>query len=87
MKHRFLALCLAASLITFGTCLPGISAAQISKQEAAAIAESRFKGRIIAIKQKGEKDTLVYKVKILDSSGGMHIVIVNGQDGQIISAH
>jgi len=61
--------------------------AQTSKQQAASIAQSRFAGRVIAIKPDKDNGTEVYRVKILDKNGGLHVVVVSVQDGKILSAH
>lgn len=87
MKHSLFVAGLVISLVISGMALPGLAAAQISKQEAASIAKTQFKGRVIGVKAEGDENAPVYHVKILDKSGGIHLVIVNGQDGKIISAH
>lgn len=59
-------------------------AEDISKQQAASIAQSRYPGRVIDVKL---IDNNTYRVKVLDNNGGMHIVIVNKQSGNIESAN
>ena len=61
--------------------------AAISKSEAAAIAQQRFQGRVIAVKPVQKNSRSVYKVKILDKQGELHTVIINADTGAIISAH
>jgi len=61
--------------------------AEITKQQAANIAQSQFTGRVIAIKAETRNEAQVYNVRILDKSGGLHIVVINSLDGKIISAH
>jgi uncharacterized membrane protein YkoI len=61
--------------------------ADISKQEAASIAQTRFTGRVIGIQPGEQNGTQVYRVKVLDKSGGLHLVIIDRQNGKIISAH
>ena len=84
MKRKLLIISLLTSLF-FGLLTPAI--AQISKQDAASIAQSRFNGRVIAVKPEEQKGTLIYRVKVLDNNGGMHIVVIDGQSGKILSAH
>ncbi len=59
-------------------------AEEISKQQAAKIAQSRYPGRVINVKLVNNS---VYQVKVLDEKGGMHIVIVNKQSGNVESAN
>ena len=84
MKHFLLSMPL---LLMFGFAPMTVEAAQISNQQAAAIAQSRFDGRVIAVEEETRNDTPIYKVKVLDQRGGMHIVIIDGNSGQILSAH
>ena len=60
--------------------------AEITKQQAASIAQSQFAGRVIAIKAETHNGAQVYNVRVLDKSGGLHIVVINSQDGKIISS-
>lgn len=84
MKDKILIISLVTSLFLG---LVAHVAAQISKQDAASIAQSRFNGRVIAVKPEDQKGTLIYRVKVLDTNGGMHIVVIDGQSGKILSAH
>ncbi len=59
-------------------------AENISKQQAAKIATSRYPGRVIDVKPLNDS---AYRVKVLDKDGSMHIVIVNKQSGNIESAN
>jgi len=52
-------------------------AEEITKQQAAAIAQSKHPGRVIDVKNSENS----YRVKVLDKKGGMHIVIVDKQTG------
>lgn len=61
--------------------------ATVDKQAAAQIAMQRFTGKLVSVDQEQRKETPVYRVKILDSHGGLHTVIIHGQTGDIISAH
>lgn len=85
MKKFLLSLALLM-MLGFGNATP-VEAEQISSQQAAAIAQARFEGRVIAVEQESQDDTLIYKVKVLDRHGGMHIVIIDANSGQILSAH
>jgi len=85
MKRFLLSCCLIITL-AFSAAVHA-EASQISSQQAAAIAQSRFQGRVIAVEQESRGDTSIFKVKVLDRRGGMHIVIIDGASGQIISAH
>jgi uncharacterized membrane protein YkoI len=59
----------------------------ISKSQAASIATSRYPGKIINVTLSNSSSAPVYRVKVLDNKGGMHIVTIDGNNGQIISAH
>ena len=59
----------------------------ISKSQAAGIATSQYPGKIINVSLSGNDSTPVYRVKVLDSKGGMHIVTIDGNNGKILSAH
>ena len=71
----------------FFVSVPMSYAAGISKQEAASIAKSQYPGRVIDVKPITRKGSAAYRVKILDKSGGMHIVIINKASGNVLSAH
>ena len=66
------------------TAPPKLLAGEISKQQAAKIAQSRYPGRVINVKLVNNS---AYQVKVLDKKGGMHIVIVNKQSGNVESAN
>lgn len=86
MHKTFVLICLCLSLL-LAAHMPLASAAQITKQQAANIANSQFQGRIIAVDETKQDGAAVYRVKVLDKSGGMHTVIVDMQTGNVISAH
>lgn len=69
--------------------LPGLAAEAptISKQDAAVTAMQQIPGKVISVSVEQQRNTPVYRVKVLDEHGGMHTVIVHGQTGDIISAH
>jgi len=85
MKQFLLLTSLIASLLLSGSATS--LAAGINKQKAASIAKSRYQGRVIDVKQVRKNSGSAFRVKILDKKGGMHIVVVNQQNGNIISAH
>lgn len=66
---------------------PGISIAQVSEQQAANIAVKHRPGRVLAIAPESQNDTTIYRVKILDNKGGIHIIVVDGKTGSVLSAH
>lgn len=84
MHRFFLYLSLIGALLfaAVGNC-----AAAVSKQQAVAIAKSRFQGRVIAVIASKQNNTDVYRVKVLDKQGGMHTVVIDYKTGQILSAH
>lgn len=59
----------------------------ISKSQAASIAASQYPGKIINVSLSNQDSTPVYRVKVLDSKGGMHIVTIDGNNGNVLSAH
>lgn len=59
----------------------------VSKQQAATIAKTRFKGRVIAVDEGKKEKKPVYRVKVLDKKGGMHTVVIDHKTGQVIAAH
>ena len=83
---RFLVLT-GLSVWLFCCVIPASRAADISEQQAASIAQSQYPGRVIDVKPARSAGTVVYRVKVLDASGGMHIVIIDKQNGNVISAH
>ncbi len=68
---------------------PNLALAQpaVSKSQAASIATSRIPGKVINVGLSEQGNQPVYRVKVLDNKGGMHIVTIDGNSGQIISAH
>jgi uncharacterized membrane protein YkoI len=85
MRRLVKILVLLAGLLAFLAAAP--VHADISKQEAASIAQTRFSGRVIGIQADDQNGTAVYRVKVLDKSGGLHLVVIDRQNGNIISAH
>jgi uncharacterized membrane protein YkoI len=59
----------------------------ISKSQAASIAAAQYPGKIINVSLSNQDSTPVYRVKVLDSKGGMHIVTIDGSNGNVLSAH
>ncbi len=86
MKKFILSLSLVCSLLVSA---PSLTLAEpaVSKSQAASIASSRYPGKIINVTLAGNESSPVYRVKILDDKGGMHIIIVDGNNGKILSAH
>jgi uncharacterized membrane protein YkoI len=82
--HKSISLLLALSLLVP---VHGLAAEQISKQQAASIAKSRFKGRVIAVDETSQDSTPVYRVRVLDKKGGMHTIVIDHKTGKILSAH
>ena len=72
---------------SFFTAMPDSYAAGISKQEAASIAKSQYPGRVIDVKLITRGDAKAFRVKVLDKSGGMHIVIISKASGDVLSSH
>ena len=67
--------------------IPSSYAAGVSKQQAASIAQNEYPGRVIDVKLIKQEGDLAYRIKVLDRSGGMHIVIVKKATGEVLSAH
>ncbi len=61
--------------------------ASISKQQAASIARTQYPGKIIDVRLIKSGEQPIYRVKVLDKKGGLHIVTIHGQTGNVISAH
>ncbi|MBY0475589.1 MAG: PepSY domain-containing protein [Nitrosomonas sp.] len=59
------------------------TASEITEQKAITIAQQHFKGRVLAINQVGH----TYRIKILSDHGTVHTVLINAQDGSVISTH
>ena len=52
----------------------------IDEQKAISIAQQHFKGRVLAINHSGN----IYRVKILNSQGIIHIILIDAANGTII---
>jgi uncharacterized membrane protein YkoI len=59
----------------------GDSAGIISEQQAIAIAQQHFRGRVLAISRSGD----LYRIKILSDQGAIHSVLINAQSGAVVS--
>ncbi|WP_295625699.1 PepSY domain-containing protein [uncultured Nitrosomonas sp.] len=57
------------------------TASEITEQKAITIAQQHFKGRVLAINQINH----TYRIKILSDQGIVHTVLINAQDGSVIS--
>lgn len=55
----------------------------ISEQAAAAIAQQKINGRVLAIRRIDN----FYRIKILSNHSTVHIVVVNAINGKIMSSH
>lgn len=55
----------------------------INEEKAIRIVKMHIKGRVLAINLFDQ----IYRIKVLDHQGSMHIVQVNALDGAIISIH
>ncbi len=86
MKQLPIVLVLLACL-SISTSVSAATAYTIEKQTAANLAMQRFAGKLVSVDPEQRKDIPVYRVKILDTHGGLHTVIIHGQTGDIISAH
>lgn len=53
----------------------------ISKQQAVAIAQQHYPGRVLAVKLKDK----VYRIKTLNESGEVRIISIDAETGKIIS--
>ena len=85
MHKSFLLVSLLTTMLVLGHA--PIAAAEVTKQQAASIAKSQFQGRIITVDESKQNDAAVYRVKVLDTGGGMHTVVIDKQSGNVISAH
>jgi uncharacterized membrane protein YkoI len=56
---------------------------EISEQAAAAIAQQKINGRVLAIRRVDN----FYRIKILSNHSTVHIVVVNAINGKIMSSH
>ena len=49
--------------------------------------EKPQEGKVIAVDESKQDSTPVFRVKVLDTKGGLHTVIIDHQTGNVISAH
>lgn len=59
--------------------------ARISAAQAAALVEQRYGGKVMGVQTRQSGGGVVYSVKILQSSGHMRTVNVDGQSGAILN--
>lgn len=59
--------------------------ARISASQAAQIVEQRYGGRVMNVQTRQGNGGIIYSVKILQSSGHMRTVNVDGQSGAILN--
>jgi uncharacterized membrane protein YkoI len=81
-----LVLIASVTLSLFFVSLSGAYADGVSKQKAAHIAQGEYPGRVIDVKLMKQNGQLAYRVKVLDKSGSMHIVIVSQATGDVLSS-
>jgi uncharacterized membrane protein YkoI len=53
----------------------------ISKQQAVSIAQQAYPGRVLAVK----RDGTVFRVKTLSTSGEVRIILIDANNGKVIS--
>ena len=58
---------------------------RISSARAAAIVQQRYGGKVMNVSARQSGGTVIYRVKILQSSGHMRTVSVNGETGAILN--
>jgi uncharacterized membrane protein YkoI len=58
---------------------------RISPAQAAAIAQKRHGGKVMNVNAQQSGGTVVYRVRILQDSGHMRTVTVNGETGAILN--
>ena len=59
--------------------------ADIGKKQAVSIAQSVQPGRVLAVKLAQQNGTPVYRVKTLSASGDVHIIVIDAENGNVIS--
>lgn len=57
--------------------------AEISQQQAVAIAQRHVPGRLLSVQRSADN----YRVKILSSKGTVHVVTVDARNGTVIATH
>jgi len=73
---------LLALALTFSFNVPLHGASEsISKEQAVSIAQQAYPGRVLAVRREGA----VYRVKTLNDSGEVRIILVDAYSGKVIS--
>lgn len=84
MKHPALAAIITLFFLSAAVqASPGKEQTEISQQEAVAITQHSYPGRILNVKRNGG----VYKVKVLADNGDVRIIKVDAQSGKVINGH
>jgi uncharacterized membrane protein YkoI len=65
--------------------LSGTAHADIDQQQAVAIAQGVYPGRVLAVKRVPQNGAAVYRVKTLSAAGDVHIVVIDASSGNVIS--
>ncbi len=61
----------------------GSQSTGITEEKAISIAQQHFKGRILSINHSDD----IFRIKILNNQGIVHIILINAINGTIISTH
>ena len=62
--------------------LPMTTLAAISSQQASEIARQHIPGRVLAVKQTQYQGKTVYQIKLLNSRGEVHIILIDADSGE-----
>ena len=81
-RRRLLVPILAVGLWSAGV----LSAATIDSEQATQAALETRPGRVLSVERARQDGTAVYRVKILAEGGEVHIILVNGETGEVMSS-
>ena len=65
--------------------MPAAAFADIGKQQAISIAQGVHPGRVLSVKQDTENNRAVYRVKTLSAGGDVRIIVIDAENGNVIS--
>jgi uncharacterized membrane protein YkoI len=65
--------------------MSAVAHADIGQQQAVSIAQGVYPGRVLAVKQAQQNGTPVYRVKTLSAAGDVHVVVIDANNGNVIS--
>lgn len=65
--------------------MSAVAYADIGQQQAVSIAQDVYPGRVLAVKQAQQNGTPVYRVKTLSAAGDVHVVVIDANNGNVIS--